>query len=138
MATNEPRGRAPRFLGNQNGAEVVDVSQRRPGYNGVAERFEEAMAVVIVEAVLGFDTLGPGAGQAVGREVCTGDVLHTVDAVCIPRDRMNARAAVQRDAERKQELHIAPAAAVAAHGYCGFATGKQNARGLERLAASRN
>jgi hypothetical protein len=39
-------GRAPRFFGNQDGAEVVDIGHRRPVYGGVTERFEEAVAVV--------------------------------------------------------------------------------------------
>src|SRR5213593_2241590 len=90
-------GRAPCFFGNQDGAEVVDVGERRPGYDRVPERFEETVAVVGIEALLRLDTLGPGAGEAVGREVCAGDLFHAVDAVGIPRDGVNARVAVQRD-----------------------------------------
>src|SRR5439155_22806451 len=94
-----PGGPAPRFFGNQDGPEIVDVGERWPGHDGVAERFEEAVAVVVVEALLGLDTLGPGAREAIGREICAGDIFHTVDAVGISRHRVNARTAIQRDPE---------------------------------------
>ena len=71
-----------------------------------------------------------------GRQQRAGDLFLAVDAVGVAGDRVHAGLAVQRDAERQQELDVAAAAALAAHRDRRLAAGEQHARRRERLAAS--
>ena len=102
----------PAFLGSEDedGAEVVDVGQRRPGDDLVAQSLEKAVAVVVGQARLGADPEPGGAGQGVGRHDGAGDLFGPVDAVRVAGQREHARQAIQLDGERKQELDVAPAA----------------------------
>ena len=98
---------------DEDGAEVVDVGQGRAGDDLVAQRLEEAVAVVVGQARLGVDPARGGAGQGVGRDDGAGDLLGPVHAVGVAGQREHARQAVQLDGEREQELDIAPAASAA-------------------------
>jgi hypothetical protein len=66
---------------DQNRPEVIDVGQRRPGDDRIAERAAEAVAVVVRKRVSGTDALAPGAPQRVRREIRTGNLLEAVRAV---------------------------------------------------------
>ena len=95
------------------------------------------MAVVVGQAVLGFDAQGPCPLERVRGKVGAGDLFETVDAVRVACDGMDARKSIERHPERQQELDVAPAAARAPHRDRRFAAGQQYARRLERLAMQR-
>src|SRR4051794_17156000 len=57
--------RAPLLGHDQDCPEVVDVGQRRTGDHLIAQRLEEAVAVVVGEALLGVDARRFGAGERV-------------------------------------------------------------------------
>ena len=81
-----------------DGAKVVHIGQRRPGHHRVAERLEEAVSVVVVEALARLQALRPRAGQRVGREQRAGDLFLAVDAVGVAGQRVDAGLPVERDA----------------------------------------
>ena len=58
-----------RFIADEDGAEVIDIGQRRAGDDRVAERTEESVTVVVAETVARADPFGPGALQGIGRVV---------------------------------------------------------------------
>ena len=103
LADPARRRRSPRrrIARHEDRAEVVDVGERRPGDHRVAERREEAMAVVVRRGVARADALRPRARQRVGRDDRAGDFLRAVDAVGVAGDRVDARLAVERDRERR-------------------------------------
>src|SRR3989442_15316562 len=105
-----------RFGADQDRPEVVDVGPRRTRDDGIAERLEESVPVVVGQAVTRLDATGPRAPERVGRDHGAGDLLLAVDAVGIAGDRVDARSAVEGDGERQEELDVAAAAPLAAHG----------------------
>src|SRR5947209_6457853 len=81
---------APLAAIDQDGAKVVDVGERRAGDDGVAQCAEEAVAVVVVQALARMDAACPGARQRVGRQERTRDLFLAVDAVGVGGDRVHA------------------------------------------------
>src|SRR5664280_765574 len=63
------------WAANDRGSEIVDVRQSRSGDDRVAERAEEAVAIVVGERVLWTDAGRPGAIECVGREDRAGNLL---------------------------------------------------------------
>src|ERR1700722_11112795 len=103
---------ATRLCCDQNRPEVVDVGQRWSGDDRVSQRLEKAVGFVIGEAAAGVDALRLGTRQAVGTNVCPRDLLAAVDAISVAGESVNTRAMVERDSQRKQELHVAAATAM--------------------------
>src|SRR4051794_29234190 len=91
-------------LEHEDQAEVVHVGTRGPRDDEVVERREEAVAVVVGEQLARFDALRARACERVGREDRARVVLAAVDAVGVARERPCAFLAVERYAEREQEL----------------------------------
>src|SRR5207253_1324528 len=67
--------------GDQDGADVVDVGERRAGDEQIAEGGEQRVAVVPVQQRAGIEAVRAGAGERVGRDDGAGGVLGAVDAV---------------------------------------------------------
>src|SRR5450631_3720951 len=82
---------------NQDGAKIVDVGVRRPRDEGVTERAEKTMTVIVRERLGRTQSLRPGALERIGRDRCTGDLLEAIDPIGVSRERMNARLPVERD-----------------------------------------
>ena len=57
-------------LFDQDGAEIVDIGQRRAGDDAVAQRLEEAVAVVGVERGARVDFLARGRGRGCRASAC--------------------------------------------------------------------
>src|SRR5438445_12684326 len=98
-------------LGDDDRAVVVDVGAGRPGDQQVAERREEAIAVVLREQCLRVESLLACAVDAVRSHKGSGVIFGSIDAV---RVRCHCPAflySLQLDREREQELGPAPAAA---------------------------
>ncbi len=127
-------GLSRRRLGDGYRAEVIDVGEGRPGQDAVAKCFEEAVPVILGKAPLDADALRPGTCDAVRREVGSGDLLKSINAVGIPREGMDPGIAVECRGQRQQELDVAPAAPWSPDRDRRLAAGQENARWGERLA----
>ena len=68
----------------------------------------------------------------------TRDLLDPVNAVGVACQRVNPVVPIQSDCQRQQELNIAPAPSLAAHGDSGFTARQQNAGRGERQTVRRN
>src|SRR5262245_52502385 len=66
------------FWQDEDGAEIVDVGQRRAGDDQIAAGLEERIGVVAVEQLRWIGTGGTGARQAVGCDESAGVALDTV------------------------------------------------------------
>ncbi|CAI8846503.1 hypothetical protein EMIT0P44_290082 [Pseudomonas sp. IT-P44] len=121
-------------LENQDGAEVVDVGAGRLGDDQRVERCEIAVAIVVVEFIAGAQTEGGGAGVAVRGHDRPGIVFGAVDAIGIAGQRVDAGQAFEAVGQAQEELGIAPAATIAAHGDRGFTARKDHARRRQWLA----
>ena len=97
---------------------------------------EEAVAVIVGQHGLGVESLGRGAGKAVGARERTRIVLGAVDAVGVAGDGMESRLAIEGDGQRQQEFRIAPAAAHAFDGHRRLAAGDECGRRSRRLAVA--
>src|SRR2546428_9748816 len=116
-------------LGDDDRAVVVDVGAGRPGDQQVAERGEEAVAVVLREQCLRVESLLACPVDAVRSHEGPGVIFGSVDAVRICRDRPDLIQPLQLDREREQELGAAPAAAAFfANRYRGFTARDQRYR----------
>ena len=62
---------------DEDGAEVVDVGERRSGADEITDRVEIAVAVVGCEATARIDALGTAAQQSVRRDDGAGGILAT-------------------------------------------------------------
>src|SRR5213076_3141262 len=96
---------------NEDGPEVIDVGERRPGHDRVAQGLEESVRVIPVQAVERAHALGESALERVRRKVSAGDFFLAVDAIGITGQAMQPRLAAQGDGGGKQEFHVAPAPA---------------------------
>ena len=123
---------------DQDRPEVVHVGQRRPGDHRVAERLEEAVAVVVGKAVLGLDAVLPCALERVGARGARRFLPGRRRRRCRRRARGSPGWPSSAMRERQQEFDVASAAAVAAHGDRGLAARQQDARRLERLTVARD
>src|ERR1700689_1243975 len=85
--------------GYEHRAKVVHIGKGGPRDHRVAQRLEEPMAVVALETGARIDALCARTLEAVGRQVGSGDVLGTIDAIGIAGDGMDAPMAVGRDTE---------------------------------------
>ena len=113
---------------DQDGAEIVDVGQRRPGDDRVAERLEEAVAVVGVQARARRRCPAPRRARACRARRCAPAISSAPSTPSVsPASACTPAQAVERDGQRQQELDVAAAAAVAAHGDGGLAAGQQHA-----------
>ena len=155
-AVGARRGRAWRRSWRCRGVSCVDSSdgrpsitmarksltlvQRRAGDDRVAERLEEAVAVVVVEASRADRCRArQRARQRVGRDDGAGDCPRRRRCRrCRRRSRGCPAAPLSAIASDEQELDVAAAAAAAAHGHRGFAAGQQDAGRRERLAVPRD
>ena len=123
------------LAGDQDGAEIVDVGQGRSGDDLVAQRLEEAVAVVVGEARAWVEPQSRAARARVsGANDRAGVVLGAVDAVGVAGERPDARRTRSARRRAQQELDVAPAAALAAHGHRGLAAGEQHAGRRQRVA----
>ena len=86
-ARRQPERRALRR--DENRAKVVDVRQRRPGHDEIAERGENGIGVVVGEPFPGVEAERGGARERIGRDDRAGIVLAAVDAVGVAGDRVD-------------------------------------------------
>jgi hypothetical protein len=135
MTAHEHLGRlgSRPWLQNQNRAEIVDIGQRRTGDDLVTQSLEEAVTVIVGQALLRIDPHSRRTRDRVWCNDCTRDLLCAIDSVRIGSQREDARLFVQIDRKRQQELDVATAPAVAAHCNGGFAARKQDQGFCSRL-----
>src|SRR5580704_13490691 len=82
-ATGVARSQQRRSWRDQGCPEVIDVGAGRSGDKAVAQHFEEAVAVIVVEHGPRVAAFRARAGKRVGREDRAGDILGAVDPVGI-------------------------------------------------------
>jgi hypothetical protein len=112
---------------DENGSKIVDIRVRRAGNDRVPESGEQGMRVVVREHFLGSISVRPRARDRVRTDMSAGDLFLPVDAVRIACQCMNTWMTVERDGEREQILHIAPAASRTMDGHRCFAPGEEHA-----------
>ena len=118
---------------DENGAKIVDVGVGRTGDHLVAQLFEQTMGIVVLEHRHRIKPKTAGPRQAGWIDHSAGNLLHAVNAIGIGSDGVHAAVTAQGDSKRQQELDIAAAAALAAHGDAGFTARQQQGRLLHRL-----
>src|SRR5882762_8158927 len=120
-------------LGDDDRAVVVDVGACRSGDEQVAERREEAVAVVLREQCLRVEPLLACPIEAVRSYKGSGVIFGSVDAVGICRHRPDLIQRLQFDREREKELGAAPpTSGFAAQGNGAFAPGDESYWWAER------
>ena len=105
---------------DQDGAEIIDVGARRASDDGIVQRAEKAVAIVILQRLRWRQALRPGAFQRVRHQDRAGNRLQAIDAIGIGGQRPDACRATQAQAERQQILHIAASPALASDRDRGF------------------
>ena len=119
---------------DEHDAEVVDIGQRRPRDDLIAERAEEIVRVVVGEQGSGVEAETSRPLEAVGGHDRACDLLGPVHAVGVAGDGEDPRPAVEFDRQRQQEFDIPPSPARARDRHRGFSAGDEDAWRGRRLA----
>jgi hypothetical protein len=103
--------------GNQDGSEVIDVSQGWSNPNGIANSIKQSVAIMVGEHSMWIQSQRPYPSECVWRKHRSGDVIHAIDSVGIPGESPDPVSSVQSKCEPQQKRCISTAVAIRFRSY---------------------
>src|SRR5215467_11631695 len=116
---------------DQDGADIIDIGQRRPRSHEIAERIEVAVVVMGGEIARCVKAKRAASRERTGRYDRAGSILGAVDPIAVASDWPNPRLRLVGNCKGQQKLGIPRAltGAVTPDGYCRLVPESRSAGG---------